>query len=377
MGDEDGRSDASFSDTNRTDRDSDGGEYFALSKEEASKFHGAMKTFSETCVKNGEACTKAANDARDSCAVSKAIEARVDNVRSECEKTLQCCEKACETARFCMAETKSKETDMSCLYDKVLLSAANGEDMSRASLTILSTATDVLFANGEIVHAVRKAIGEVKLPFKLKADMKQVGTNLERLKQVCKGKKKIVNNMVEVSSLSRKVAAMDALLEEEIEIMRANVSDYESDDRFTPETEDNPQNPSTSNKYATATPTAVKIEGKRRAEFAASLRKQVKKQRLAEQAKDGMGAQSQSASGTKVRSTTAAGDVEDVICVDSPSTSNAERTGCSTAKPGTSAANSGTEKSPAMNATATGQDNGRGQKNGDGWKQEKPCSVWD
>lgn len=158
------------------------------------------------------------------------------------------------------------------MYDKLLVEAANGEDMFRTALTALSTATEEFSANQEIVHAVRKCIGAVHFPLRLKADLKQIACNVESLKKMSNSKRKIMNNLLDIASVTRKVADMNAYIKEEVVILQARASDYESDDRFTPEPDDNDQK----NGSTGQVPAGVK----RRADVSAAPRRNVKKNKL-------------------------------------------------------------------------------------------------
>lgn len=104
------------------------------------------------------------------------------------------------------------------LHDKVLIAATCGEDAFRSAMLALSTAAEVLSANNEMIHALRKSVGEAHCPIRVSTNLTKIGDGINQLTSVCKAKRRVLFNLTELSSIAQKVTAMATYIDEEIEI---------------------------------------------------------------------------------------------------------------------------------------------------------------
>lgn len=152
----------------------------------------------------------------------------VERMATSCKKYVDLC-----AQRSDIATGKLKEIGE--FYHKVIFAATNAEDFFRSAMSAVSTATEILCANNEMVHSLRELMGEVTFPHRLSSDLKKISKNVEHFKAICIARKAISSNYDEVASVASKVATMQAYIEEQIE-MTGNGNDVESND------EDNERN---------------------------------------------------------------------------------------------------------------------------------------
>lgn len=212
-------------------QDENAPESFALSKEEASKFQEAIKSYYDRCVSKEVSCNSIAMKVSKHIdgveQHRKAMEAEHRRKQNTCDKTLTFCEKESQSVRYGGEKVKKKRDEIQCIYDKILFAAANAEDIIRCSITALSTTTEVLKANNEMVHRPRQRIGEFHVPIKLKDDLAAVATNIS-LHVLCRSKRSIIKNNDELAVIARKVALLDAHVEEDVDLK--DVQSEESED---------------------------------------------------------------------------------------------------------------------------------------------------
>ena len=81
--------------------------------------------------------------------------------------------------------------------------------MFDSAMVVLSTASELVEANNEVVHHMRDFVGHLQFPFRITANLAKISSNISELKKVCRTKKSCVRNFSELSSVSKKVSAME------------------------------------------------------------------------------------------------------------------------------------------------------------------------
>lgn len=102
------------------------------------------------------------------------------------------------------------------IYEELLFAATNDEDLFQDSMTVLSVAADILLANQEIVNHLRGRVEKLCIPFRIGTGLRTVETEIEQLTTKCRGKKSCLRNFSQLSTMARKVAAMEQVLEEQV-----------------------------------------------------------------------------------------------------------------------------------------------------------------
>lgn len=192
----------------------------------------SIKTYSDRCVSNQKAFVD----------MQSTMEKEMDNCRNnilnmddknktanmEIEKQVSMCEKYMRTCKECTAscrghvseaarlcsEAAVKDDDVIKAYDKVIFAATHAEDMFDSAMVVLSTAAELVAANNEVVHHMRDFVGHLQFPFKISANLGHINSNLSHFKNICRTKKSCVQNFSELSSVSKKVAAMENYLKD-------------------------------------------------------------------------------------------------------------------------------------------------------------------
>lgn len=115
-------------------------------------------------------------------------------------------------------DAATQHGEVAKLYEQVLFSATNAQDMFQTAVTILQTSSELMGAVHEIVHSLREYTGQINFPVRLQADLGKVAWNVDHVRRMCKAKKSACVHFDHLYSVAAKVAEMKAFVQDNVEI---------------------------------------------------------------------------------------------------------------------------------------------------------------
>lgn len=83
----------------------------------------------------------------------------------------EACKKYYEEGRDTVAEDAKKSAEADELYDKTVFEAAHTEIAFVTTMAVFRTTTDILTSNNEVIHHLRKVIGEIHSPIRISTNL--------------------------------------------------------------------------------------------------------------------------------------------------------------------------------------------------------------
>lgn len=84
-------------------------------------------------------------------------------------------------------------------------------------MTVFNTATEILSANNEIIHAMRAFVVKMSFSMRLSSDFDRIQRNVNRLQKTCQNNKIVSINFGDLASAARKVVEMESFLTVHVE----------------------------------------------------------------------------------------------------------------------------------------------------------------